>query len=141
MSLYLKNWFSQIDSHHKFLSSVITYGLSKKLDRYLFEVVNESYIDLTAIESDIADVVIYDLRNHLHPLMIIELCDQASESITLSTVEIISKIYQFKESFVYNTSTSVWHKITISGIINSPISTVYNINLEEILNTNLHLYY
>ena len=71
MSLYLKNWFSQIDSHHKFLSSVITYGLSKKLDRYLFEVVNESYIDLTAIESDIADIVIYDLRNNLHPLMIL----------------------------------------------------------------------
>ena len=65
MSLYLKKWFSPIDSHHKFLSSVLTYGLSKKLDRFQFEIVNESYIDKNAIESHIADIVIYDIRNNL----------------------------------------------------------------------------
>ena len=141
MSLPVKNWISETDSRQKFLATVLAYGLSKKLDRRHYEAVNESHIDLQVYQSDIPDVIVYDIKLHLKPVLIVELCSEAELESTIRTVEIISTIYGIRESFVFNITNNQWKRIDSNSIVSSSQSTFFNIDLQEILSKNLYTYF
>ena len=133
MSLPVKNWISAADSRQKFLATVLAYGLSKKLDRSQYEAVNESHIDLQVFESDIPDVVIYDIHQNLKPVLIVELCNAGELESTIRTVEIISTIYGIRESFILNTTNNIWIRIDSHSISTTSESDFFKLNLGEIL--------
>ena len=133
MPLPVKNWFSPNDAQQKLLAASLAYGLSKKLNRRSYETVNESHIDILALDSDIPDVIVYDLKNNFKPLLIVEFCIEEDLQSTLRTVEIIAAAYGIQESFVLNTTTGVWHRISSNTTSFSSRSNFFNLNLQDLL--------
>ena len=141
MSLPVKKWFTPSGSHQKFLAAVLSYGISKKLNRRFYEAVNESHIDIISLQSDIPDVIVYDVRNNLKPILIAEFCDDSEIKSTLRTIEIISEIYSIKESFVVNTSGEKWYRFESNTISLSSESRIFKLDLREVLFHSLHNYF
>ncbi len=141
MTLPIKTWSSPNDSEQKFLAAVLAYGLSKKLNRRSFEAVNESHIDIFDFESDIADVVVYDINNYYKPALIVEFCREEEIQSTLRTVEIIAEIYGVKESFVYNTTSGVWYKISSKTVAFTSDSTLFRLALQQLVSHSLENYF
>lgn len=139
-SLQFKNWFSQDSAYQKFLASVLSHHLSRMFNRKDYEVVNESYIDLHNMDSDVADVIVYNINNNFSADLIIELCTNEDLKSTLNSVEIISEIYRVKEAFVYNTSTSTWYKINDTDRDRSSYSRLLDVNLDDVLKTAILKY-
>lgn len=141
MSLPVKTWYSPNDSHQKFLAVVLSYGLSKKLNRRSFEAVNESHIDIFDFESEIADVVVYDINNSYKPALIVEFCREEEIQSTLRSVEIIAEIYGIKESFVHNTTSGVWYKISSKTTTFTSDSTLFMLSLQQLFSHSLENYF
>ena len=140
MSTLKKSWALPTAGYRKFIASVLSYALSKELDRKKFEVVHEGNIDLHNPESDTPDVIVYDKKNNASPALIVELCFNNNEEDTLRTVEIIRELYAVKEAFVYNIEADTWKCFTPDEVVFTSTSNLFKIELNELLSTYLHRY-
>ncbi len=133
-SLHPKGWLTKEDTLQKFLSATLSHQISRIISRKQYEVVNESFIDINNMDSDIADIIVYNLKHNFSPDLIIEFCTSDDLKSTLNSLEIISDLYGIKECFVYNTDTSIWYKVSSADIDKSSFSKLLNISLDEVLN-------
>jgi len=140
MATLEKSWTRPEAGHRKFIATVLTHALSRQLMRTNFEVVQEGNIDLHNPDSDAPDVIIYDIRNNYTPVLMIELCTNATVEDTLRTVEIIREIYFVNEAFVYNIDSEEWHAITPGKLTFTSISNQFKVELSELLQHYLHRY-
>ena len=134
-TLHSKGWTTQKDTLQKFLSATLAHQISRLISRKHYEVVNESFIDINNMDSDIADIIVYNLKKNFSPDLIIEFCVSGDLKSTLNSLEIISDLYGIKECFVYNTDTSIWYKVSSTDIDKSSFSKLLNINLDEVLSS------
>lgn len=111
MKHLLKSWLPLISGTKKFLAADLSHRLSRLINRRKFEVVYEGFIDLHNIDSEQPDIVVYDKEDNLHPVMIIEFCDNENAEDTFRTIEILSRIYHIRESFVYNIENNIWYEL------------------------------
>ncbi len=131
--LHIKSWLSEQSPFQKFLSSVLAHHLSRTFNRREFEVVLDSYIDFHNMESDVADIVVYNVKKNFSTDMIIEFCHADDFKATINSLEIISEIYKIRETFIYNNTTSEWHLIADGIRMKTSVSRVFKIDLNEIL--------
>jgi hypothetical protein len=139
-TLHPKDWLTNENTHQKFLSVILSHQISRIISRKKFEVVNESFIDINNMDSDIADIIVYNHKQNFSPELIIEFCTQADLKSTLNSIEIISDLYHIKESFIYNTESAKWYKINDMDRDKTSFSKILNINLDEVLNEALLKY-
>lgn len=131
--LHIKSWLSEQSPVQKFLSSVLAHHLSRTFNRREFEVVLDSFIDFHNMESDVADIVVYNVKKNFSTDLIIEFCHADDFKSTITSLEIITEIYKVREAFIYNTTTSEWFLISEGLRMKSSHSRVFKIDLNEIL--------
>ncbi len=142
MSHLYKSWQNPDSGQKKFLSSTLMYHLSKNINKDLFEAVNESYIDVTDINSEQPDLVIYDKQNKFRPALIIECVSDVDEADAIRTIEILCSIYHIKEGFIYNFEREHWKKVGSDStlIASNAHSDVLGINIDRTLADGLLRY-
>src|SRR3954468_17739536 len=109
MKQLLKSWLPIISGTKKFLAADLSFRLSRKIDRRIYEVVFEGFIDSHNPESEQPDIVIYHKNDNLKPVMIIEICDRENIESTCHVIETLSMIYHIDESFVYDLENDKWY--------------------------------
>ncbi|MBK9637864.1 MAG: hypothetical protein IPO63_08600 [Bacteroidetes bacterium] len=130
-----KSWAAAGSGQKKFLASILTYGLSKKLKRKDFEAVNESYIDLKDSNSEQPDVVVYDLNNNFTPAIAIECVTGEDLPSTIRSMEILSGLYHISESFVLDIEQFKWYRISNNKVESNSYSRFFSLDLKEVLDT------
>lgn len=140
MATLEKGWTLPEAGYRKFISSLLTYALSRKLDRKKFEVVHEGNLDLHNPDSDTPDVIVHDIEDSYNPVLMVVICFDANEKDTLRTVEIIREIYAVKEAFVYNIESDHWISCTSSMFAFTSYSALFKVELNQLLERYLHRY-
>ena len=135
-----KSWTTTGSGQKKFLASVLTYGLSKLLRRKEFEAVNESYIDLQDSDSEQPDVVVYDLKDHFSPAIVIECSTSEDLSSTIRSMEIVSELYHVPEAFVLDMEQLQWYRISNEKTETNSFSKLFSIDLKEVLDSIMKRY-
>ncbi|CAN5624360.1 hypothetical protein BH11BAC2_BH11BAC2_26600 [soil metagenome] len=136
-----KGWLNPFSSRKKFISTSLSYGLSKLIDSKKFVAVSESYVDVHDLNSEQPDVVIYDVKNDFSPCMIIECSEHSDLQLTLNSMEIISNIYHVPEAFVYDLDQHSWYKVGSSSQKTDSRNNLLGCDLELALNQSLLRYY
>jgi hypothetical protein len=139
-TLLPRNWHAPESGRQKFLAAVLSHNLSTIISRRDFEIVNESYIDLHNMDSDVADVIIYNVKNNYAPDLIIELCSSEDFKSTAASVEIISEVYLIKEAFIYNLDSSEWFRVTDGERVKNHYSRLFSVDLKDILDQAVKRY-
>lgn len=135
-----KSWAAAGSGQKKFLAAILTYGLSKLLRRKEFEAVNESFIDLQDSDSEQPDVVVYDLKNHFSPAIVIECSTSEDLSETIRSMEIVSELYHVPESFVLDMEQLKWYRISNEKTESNSFSKLFSIDLKEVLDSITNSY-
>lgn len=141
MSVLLRNWQDPLTGKKKFISSVLLYHLSKRVDKARFEVVQEGYLDLMDLNSDQPDIIIYDKENGYHPVMLIEMVHAGEWEKMAGNIAVLKQLYQLKETFLYDLDSGKWSAIDTASIQSGfDYSRTFNIYLDSILNEGLNNY-
>jgi hypothetical protein len=109
MKQLLKSWLPIISGTKKFLAADLAFRLSRKINRRMYEVVFEGFIDPHNPESEQPDIVIYHKNESLRPVMIIEICDSENINASQRAIEMLSVIHCIDESFVYDLENDKWY--------------------------------
>ncbi len=140
MKHFEKSWSQPLSGHKKFIAAMLSHSLSKLLNRRIFEVVNESFIDLQDWKSEQPDVIVYDIKDEYKPAMLIEFTDHAGLDSTIRTMEILSDLYHVPEAFIFDFETQKWFRINGHDVQESASSEKFGFNLQNILSQSLLQY-
>jgi hypothetical protein len=140
MKTIAKSWLSPESSSRKFLASLLAYNLSRIIPRKEYEVLTESYIDINNMESDLADVIIYNSRKEHSPDLVVEFCSENEFKSKATSLEILTELYHIKEAFIYNFTSAEWYRISDGERIRNTNSHLFNINLGNILHEGMKRY-
>jgi hypothetical protein len=126
-----KSWTINTPPQKKYLSRLITYNLSRRLNRKLFEVVFEGYLDLFNPASEQPDVVVYSLSAMLIPVVAIEVCskDELFEA-RLMAKRLVGQ-YRVDEFFIYEYINRHWFRITKDAELQISFSDILSLELRE----------
>jgi hypothetical protein len=138
-----KSWLPPIAGRKKFFSSTFYHKLSQQLDKKRFEIVYEGYADPFDLDSEQPDVVVYERKSGIGPALLIEFCNDSNQEDVLKTVQVISKVYEAKEAYVYNFQSDRWF-----SFVNVPeqkpetsFSRLLGIDMKKTFNSSLRKYY
>ena len=131
MDLARKSWTVNTPPQKKYLSRIITYNLSRRLNKKLFEVVFEGYIDLYNPASEQPDVVIYSLSEMLTPAIAIELCSPEELFETRTMAKHLVEQYPIREFFVYEYTNRQWFRISKESELQISFSDILLADLKD----------
>jgi hypothetical protein len=135
MKNLLKSWLPATSGTKKFLAAALSHKISKVLNRKKFEVVFEGFIDLHNFDSEQPDIVVYNKEENMNSVMIIEFCSKENLEPAFTTIEILSKIYHIRESFIYDIDKTTWHLLKNGSEkfeVNN-FSEYFNMNMDQLL--------
>jgi len=137
-----KSWLPPIAGRKKFFSSAFYHKLSQELDKKRFDIVYEGYSDPFDLDSEQPDVIVYDKKNSVHPVLIIEFCTDSSEEDVLRIIQVIREVYEAREAYVYNVESERWFKFSnvTEETPNTSFNTILGIDLKQILNKGISKY-
>jgi|GEM_PF-3356724 len=138
-----KSWLPPIAGRKKFFTSAFYHRLSQEIDKKKYDIVYEGYADPLDLDSEQPDVVVYDKKNSVNPVLLIEFCNDNNEEDVLRTIQVIREVYEAKEAYVYNFQSDRWFKFS-----NMPeqkpgpsFSNLLGIDMNKIFSNSLSKYY
>jgi hypothetical protein len=138
-----KSWLPPIAGRKKFFSSSFYHKLSQELDKKRFDIVYEGYADPFDLNSEQPDVVVYDKKNSVNPILLIEFCNDENEEDVLKTMQVMSEVYEAKEAYVYNFQSDQWFKFCNlpEQKSNTSFSNFLGIDMNKIFSSGISKYY
>ena len=138
-----KSWLLPVAGRKKFFTSAFYHRLLQEVDRKKFDAVYEGYADPSDLDSEQPDVVIYERKNGLKAALLVEFCSDNNEEETIRTMDIISKIYKAKESYVYNFQSGRWFRFSGTGEKESltSYSNLLGIDMNTTITNSIRKYY
>ncbi len=138
-----KSWLPPIAGRKKFFSSAFYHKLSQELDKKRFDIVYEGYADPFDLDSEQPDVVVYDKKNSINPVLLIEFCNNSNEDDVLRTIQVIREVYEAKEAYVYNFQSDRWFKFSNATEQKSDaaFSSLLGIDMNKIFSNSLSKYH
>jgi len=133
MDIIQKSWKITTPPLKKLLSRTITHRLSQKLNKNLFEVVYEGFLDSHNPISEQPDVVIYSKQDYFKPVCAIEVC-KASELLEMILIAKNNlQTHHLREFFIYVHESDTWYLINNSNTpeIISSYSSLFSIDLRD----------
>ncbi|MEP7168621.1 MAG: hypothetical protein ABI855_04570 [Bacteroidota bacterium] len=142
MSSSDKKWNLPLSGKKKFFATLFFHCLFGVIDKKIFDIVFEGFIDQLDINSEQPDLVVHDKKSGFKPVVLVEFCSKDNENDVLKTAKIMCHIYGIPESFIYNLESKKWYKFSRAGEEESvaSYSDFIEINLNRILQDSLKYY-
>lgn len=108
-SLHKKTWTDSVPASKKFLSRLLSYNLSSRIDQNEYEVVFE----IPLIKGDEAepDVVVFDKRKGWTSIMALEICGKDEINDLMIIARSLMEKYSLLDFFIFEQDSKTWYNI------------------------------